>query len=116
MRKVLGLLGSCHACQVIPTEFLDGRCTKAMSRDAVTDVKNHQRVGIVRALDRWVRHIKLTLEMFIVIGLGVVDFMKRTTMVACNIEAFNAIAPAGIVLANAEGLGAHALSMQIRMN
>jgi histidinol dehydrogenase len=49
-------------------------------------------------------------------GLGVVDFMKRTTMVACNSDGFNAIAPAGIVLANAEGLGAHALSMRIRMN
>ena len=49
-------------------------------------------------------------------GLGVVDFMKRTTTVACNIDGFDAIAPAGIVLANAEGLGAHALSMQIRLN
>ena len=49
-------------------------------------------------------------------GLGVADFMKRTTTVECNAESFGAIAPAGITLAEAEGLGAHALSMSIRMN
>jgi histidinol dehydrogenase len=49
-------------------------------------------------------------------GLGVADFMKRTTLVSCDVDGFNAIAPAGIALANAEGLGAHALSMRIRMN
>jgi len=49
-------------------------------------------------------------------GLGVADFMKRTTMVSCDVAGFNAIAPSGIALANAEGLGAHALSMRIRMN
>jgi histidinol dehydrogenase len=42
--------------------------------------------------------------------------MKRTTLVSCDVDGFNAIAPAGIALANAEGLGAHALSMRIRMN
>jgi histidinol dehydrogenase len=49
-------------------------------------------------------------------GLGVVDFMKRTTTVECNVDSFGAIAPVGIALANAEGLDAHALSMSIRMN
>ena len=49
-------------------------------------------------------------------GLGVADFMKRTTIVACDADGFAAIAPAGIALADAEGLGAHALSMRIRMN
>ncbi len=49
-------------------------------------------------------------------GLGVADFMKRTTFVSCDVDSFNAIAPAGIALANAEGLGAHALSMRIRVN
>lgn len=49
-------------------------------------------------------------------GLGVVDFMKRTTTVECDADGFGRIAPAGIELANAEGLGAHALSMSIRMN
>ncbi|MDB9890214.1 histidinol dehydrogenase [Alphaproteobacteria bacterium] len=49
-------------------------------------------------------------------GLGVVDFMKRTTIVACDADGFSAIAPSGVALADAEGLGAHALSMRIRMN
>ncbi|MGB2122515.1 MAG: histidinol dehydrogenase, partial [Candidatus Puniceispirillaceae bacterium] len=49
-------------------------------------------------------------------GLGVADFMKRTTTVECDAGSFGRIAPAGIALANAEGLGAHALSMAIRMN
>ena len=48
-------------------------------------------------------------------GLGVVDFMKRTTMVECDAASFARIAPAGVKLADAEGLGAHALSMTIRM-
>ena len=49
-------------------------------------------------------------------GLGVVDFMKRTTTVECDADSFGRIVPAGIELANSEGLGAHALSMSIRMN
>ena len=49
-------------------------------------------------------------------GLGVADFMKRTTTVSCDVDGFAAIAPSGIALADAEGLGAHALSMRIRMN
>lgn len=49
-------------------------------------------------------------------GLGVVDFMKRTTTVECDAGSFASIAPAGVELANAEGLGGHALSMTIRMN
>tara|TARA_B100001057_G_scaffold498720_1_gene606755 strand:+ start:1434 stop:2729 length:1296 start_codon:yes stop_codon:yes gene_type:complete len=48
-------------------------------------------------------------------GLGVTDFMKRTTMVGCNLDGFAAIAPSGVALADAEGLGAHALSMRLRM-
>ena len=49
-------------------------------------------------------------------GLGVADFMKRTTMVSCDASSFAKIAPAGVALADSEGLGAHALSMRIRMN
>ena len=49
-------------------------------------------------------------------GLGVVDFMKRTTTVECDAASFAQIAPAGVELARAEGLGAHALSMTIRTN
>ncbi len=48
-------------------------------------------------------------------GLGVTDFMKRTTTVGCDVDGFAAIAPSGVALANAEGLGAHALSMRLRM-
>ena len=48
-------------------------------------------------------------------GLGVFDFLKRTTVVSCDSDSFAKIAPAGVELAHAEGLGAHALSMQIRM-
>ena len=49
-------------------------------------------------------------------GLGVADFMKRTTMVSCDAASFAQIAPSGVALAQAEGLGAHALSMRIRMD
>lgn len=49
-------------------------------------------------------------------GLGVVDFMKRTTTVECDANSFGRIAPVGIELAESEGLGAHALSMSIRTN
>ena len=49
-------------------------------------------------------------------GLGVADFMKRTTILSCDASSFAQIAPAGVALADAEGLGAHALSMRIRMN
>ena len=48
-------------------------------------------------------------------GLGVTDFMKRTTTVGCDVDGFAAIAPSGVMLADAEGLGAHALSMRLRM-
>ena len=49
-------------------------------------------------------------------GLGVVDFMKRTTTGECDAGSFASSAPAGGELANAEGRGGHALSMTIRMN
>jgi histidinol dehydrogenase len=48
-------------------------------------------------------------------GLGVLDFMKRTTLVGCDAAAFEALAPAAIRLATTEGLGAHALSLSIRL-
>ena len=47
-------------------------------------------------------------------GLGVPDFMKRTSIVGCDEAAFAAIAPAAVSLARAEGLDAHALSLTIR--
>jgi histidinol dehydrogenase len=49
-------------------------------------------------------------------GLSVLDFMKRTTIVRCSPGGLGAIGPAAIALAHAEGLGAHALSVAIRLN
>ena len=48
-------------------------------------------------------------------GLGVLDFMKRTTSVGCDPESFAGLAPSAIRLAEAEGLGAHALSLSLRL-
>ena len=48
-------------------------------------------------------------------GLGVLDFMKRTTIVGCGPESLAALAPAAIRLAEAEGLDAHALSLSLRL-
>jgi histidinol dehydrogenase len=48
-------------------------------------------------------------------GLGVIDFMKRTTIVGCDAASLAALAPAAITLAEAEGLDAHALSLAIRL-
>jgi histidinol dehydrogenase len=48
-------------------------------------------------------------------GLGVLDFMKRTSFVACNATSLAAIGPAAITLAQAEGLDAHARSVALRL-
>ena len=49
-------------------------------------------------------------------GLSVLDFMKRTSLVRCDAASLNAIGPAAIALAKAEGLDAHALSVAVRLN
>ncbi|PPR19215.1 MAG: Histidinol dehydrogenase [Alphaproteobacteria bacterium MarineAlpha10_Bin3] len=49
-------------------------------------------------------------------GLSVLDFMKRTTFIGCDAESLARIGPAAITLARAEGLGAHARSIAIRLN
>jgi histidinol dehydrogenase len=49
-------------------------------------------------------------------GLGVLDFMKRTSLVSCDAAALRGIGPAAVTLAKAEGLGAHALSVSIRLD
>jgi histidinol dehydrogenase len=49
-------------------------------------------------------------------GLGVLDFMKRTTIVGCDAASLDALAPAAICLAEAEGLDAHALSLRLRVD
>ena len=49
-------------------------------------------------------------------GLGVADFLKRTSLVACTPDALAALGPAALALAEAEGLGAHGRSVSIRLN
>ena len=49
-------------------------------------------------------------------GLGVLDFMKRTSLLSCDATSLRAIGPAAITLAQAEGLDAHARSIAIRLN
>lgn len=49
-------------------------------------------------------------------GLSVLDFMKKTTILKCSSDALRALGPAAIALAEAEGLGAHARSVSIRLN
>jgi histidinol dehydrogenase len=49
-------------------------------------------------------------------GLGVADFLKRTSLVACTPDALAALGPAALALAEAEGLGAHGRSVAIRLN
>jgi histidinol dehydrogenase len=49
-------------------------------------------------------------------GLGVLDFLKRSSLVRCEAASFAALAPAAIRLAEAEGLDAHALSLSLRLD
>ena len=49
-------------------------------------------------------------------GLGVLDFMKRTTTVACDADSLARIGPAAVTLARTEGLDAHAASVSLRLN
>jgi histidinol dehydrogenase len=49
-------------------------------------------------------------------GLGVLDFMKRTSLLKCGPEQLRALAPSAIALGEAEGLSAHARSVSIRLN
>jgi histidinol dehydrogenase len=49
-------------------------------------------------------------------ALGVFDFLKRTSIIAGNAEAMRAVGPAAATLARAEGLDAHALSVQLRLD
>src|SRR5689334_2459992 len=49
-------------------------------------------------------------------GLGVLDFLKRSSMVRCDAASLAALAPSAIRLAEAEGLQAHALSLAIRLD
>ena len=49
-------------------------------------------------------------------GLGVLDFMKRSSLLKCGPDQIRALAEAAITLATAEGLDAHARSIAIRLN
>jgi histidinol dehydrogenase len=49
-------------------------------------------------------------------GLSVLDFMKRTTLLACAPETLAKLGPDAIALAEAEGLEAHARSIAARLN
>ncbi len=49
-------------------------------------------------------------------GLGVLDFMKRTSILRLDANALRALGPAAIALGEAEGLDAHARSVAIRLN
>ena len=48
-------------------------------------------------------------------GLSVLDFMKRTSFIACSEASLAAIGPAAVALAHAEGLPAHAASVEVRL-
>jgi histidinol dehydrogenase len=48
-------------------------------------------------------------------GLSVLDFMKRTSFIELGAEALAAIGPAAAALAHAEGLEAHARSIELRL-
>jgi histidinol dehydrogenase len=49
-------------------------------------------------------------------GLGVLDFMKRTSILRCGVDELRKLAGAAIALGEAEGLDAHARSVAIRLN
>jgi histidinol dehydrogenase len=49
-------------------------------------------------------------------GLGVLDFMKRTSILKCGPDQLRSLAPAAMTLGKAEGLDAHARSVGLRLN
>jgi histidinol dehydrogenase len=48
-------------------------------------------------------------------GLGVLDFMKRTSILKLHAQALRSLSPAAMALARAEGLDAHRRSLAIRL-
>ncbi|MBV8975772.1 MAG: histidinol dehydrogenase [Alphaproteobacteria bacterium] len=49
-------------------------------------------------------------------GLSVLDFLKRTTLLACPRAALEILGPQAVALARAEGLEAHARSIAVRLD
>ena len=48
-------------------------------------------------------------------GLGVLDFMKRTSLLKCEVRSIAALGPAAVALGKAEGLIGHARSVELRL-
>lgn len=48
-------------------------------------------------------------------GLGVYDFLKRTSFIGSELAGLRRLGPAAVTLAEAEGLGAHARSITVRL-
>jgi len=48
-------------------------------------------------------------------GLSVLDFMKRSSLIACDAASLATIGPPAALLADAEGLDAHAASLRVRL-
>ena len=48
-------------------------------------------------------------------GLGVLDFMKRTSLLKCDARSLGVLGPAAVALGEAEGLDAHARSVLLRL-
>ena len=49
-------------------------------------------------------------------GLGVLDFMKRTSILGCDPSSLSALAEAAVILAEVEALDGHGRSISIRLN
>ena len=49
-------------------------------------------------------------------GLSVLNFMKKTTIIECDKDNFQKIAPSAISIAEEEGLMSHARSLKLRLN
>src|SRR6202034_3826029 len=49
-------------------------------------------------------------------GRGVLDFMKRTSILKCGPDQLRALGPAAMTLGKAEGLDGHARSVGLRLN
>ncbi len=49
-------------------------------------------------------------------GLGVFDFLKRTSLINCTVEGLRAIGRDAVMMAEAEALDAHASSIAVRLN
>ncbi len=49
-------------------------------------------------------------------GLGVLDFLKRTSLLKCDAKSLAALGPSAVILGEAEGLQAHARSVAMRLS